>query len=154
MNSLVIDIKEVANRTASKKGFEVINLELHTQLNPMTIQLQIQPQGGGDVSLDDCTLLTQPIIDAFDDSELLTSSYVLEISSPGISEFLQEDRDFETFKGFPIEVSFINEHQKELKKIGLLYEKNKDELKLNCKGRIIIIPLLKVLKVRLTNTKE
>ena len=153
MNSLVIDIKKLANRTALDKGFEVIAVELHTHLNPMTIQLQIRPKGGGDVSIDDCALLNEPISDAFDKSDLVCNPYVLEISSPGINELLETDRDFETFKGFPIEVCFLNESKKEVTQNGLLYEKSKGELKLNCKGRIIIIPFMKVVKVRLTTTK-
>tara|TARA_Y100001968_G_scaffold233490_1_gene216450 strand:- start:692 stop:1159 length:468 start_codon:yes stop_codon:yes gene_type:complete len=153
-NSQIIDIQELAKRTASEKGFELIALELHTHLNPMTIQLQVRPKGGGDVSIDDCALLNDPISDAFDQSKLLINPYVLEISSPGINEYLETDRDFDTFKGFPVEVSLIDENQKELQRNGLLYEKVKDYLKLNCKGRIIIIPLIKVLKVRLTTQTE
>ena len=154
LNSLIIDIKELAKKTASEKGFEVIAVELHTHINPMTIQLQVRQKGGGDVSIDDCALLNTPISDAFDQSQLLINPYILEISSPGISEFLEADRDFETFKGFPVEVYFFDKDQKEIHQTGLLYEKSKNELKLNSKGRIIIIPLLKVLKVRLTTSKE
>tara|TARA_Y100001968_G_C19185896_1_gene632731 strand:+ start:185 stop:736 length:552 start_codon:yes stop_codon:yes gene_type:complete len=154
LNSLVLDIKELANRKASEKGFEVIAVELHTHQNPMNIQLQIRPKGGGDVSIDDCALLSAPISEAFDQSELIINPYVLEISSPGITEFLQTDRDFETFKGFPVEVNFVGENQENHKTKGLLYEKSNAQLKLNCKGRIIIIPLVKVLKVRLTTSKE
>ena len=154
MNSLVFDIKELAKRTASEKGFDVIAVELHTQIKPMTIQLQIRPKGGGDVSVDDCALLSAPISNAFDQSELLINPYVLEISSPGINELLKTNRDFETFKGFPVEVTFIDKNQQEAQQSGLLYEKSINQLKLNCKGRIIIIPVLKVLKVRLTTSKE
>ena len=154
MNSLVIGIKDLANRTALNKGFEVIGVELKTHLQPMTIQLQVQPKGGGDVSLDDCSLLSSPISEAFDQAKLLIDPYILEISSPGLSELLKTERDFETFKGFPIEVNFLDKSNIKLQKKGLLHERTKDELKLNCKGRIIIIPLIKVLKVRLTTQTE
>ncbi|WP_320663793.1 ribosome assembly cofactor RimP [Prochlorococcus sp. MIT 1223] len=154
MNSLVIDLKDLVNRTALDKGFEVIAVELHTHQNPMTIQVQIRPQGGGDVSLDDCALLNTPISDALDQSKLLQNPYILEISSPGLPDLLTTDRDFETFKGFPIEVSFIDDQESEVKKNGLLHEKSKDELKINSKGRVTIIPITSVIKVQLTTSKE
>ena len=153
MNSLVINIKQLAEKTAYEKGFEIIAVELDTQLNPMKIQLQVHPATGGDVSIEDCALLSDPIEDAFNESKLLMHPFVLEISSPGINELLESDRDFETFKGFPVEISFIDKTNTEIKQKGLLYEKSEKELKLNCKGRIMIIPLTKVMKVRLTTPK-
>ncbi len=153
MNSLVIDIKNIANRTASDKGFEIVDIELNTHLKPMTIQLQIRPKGGGDVSLNDCELLSTPISDAFDNSQLLNQPYVLEISSPGISELLQSDRDFKTFKGFPVEVIFEDEKKSKIQKIGLLHERSNENLKINLKGRITNIPLKSIMKVRLKNPK-
>ena len=151
LNSLVIDLKKLANSTISNKGFEVIAVELQTHLNPMSINLKIRAEDGEDVSIDDCALLSSPIGEAFEKSELLFKPYILEISSPGISEVLENDRDFETFKGFPVKVDYFNETSTELHKKGLLHEKSNNELKINCKGRMTIIPLKSVLKVQLTN---
>tara|TARA_Y100001968_G_C19401558_1_gene741293 strand:+ start:1104 stop:1571 length:468 start_codon:yes stop_codon:yes gene_type:complete len=149
-HSLATHIKNIAIKTASKKGFEVIHVALNQKINPMTIQVQIRPETGGDVSLEDCALLTEPLSNELEESQLLDKSYVLEISSPGINEFLKSDRDFETFKGFPIEVIFRGKTEDELKKSGLLQEKSKDHLKLNLKGKMNIIPLKDIIKVRLT----
>ena len=151
LNSLIIDIKNLANRTASDKGFEIVGVEILTHLKPMNVQLQICRKGGGDVSVDDCAILSAPISEAFDNSQLLKNPYILEISSPGINDLLNSPRDFETFQGFPVEVIFKDENQTEEKKIGLLHEKSEDHLKLNLKGRIIIIPMGNVIKVRLTS---
>ena len=153
MKSLVIDIKDLLNRAALDKGYEVIATELDTHLNPMTIQLKIRPIDGGDVSIEDCALLNTPIRDALDKSELLPKPYLLEISSPGISESLQTERDFDTFKGFPVQVKYLDKSNSEIHKKGLLQEKSENDLKLNCKGRITIIPLTNVREVRLTTPK-
>ncbi len=153
MKSLVIDIKDLLNRAALDKGYEVIATELDTHLNPMTIQLKIRPIDGGDVSIEDCALLNTPIRDVLDKSELLPKPYLLEISSPGISESLQTERDFETFQGFPVQVKYLDKSNSEIQKKGLLQEKSENDLKLNCKGRITIIPLTNVREVRLTTPK-
>ena len=154
MNPLVIDIKNIAQKTALDRGFQLVGLDLNTHLNPMTIQLQIRPKGGGDVSLDDCALLSSPISDAFDNSQLLNKPYVLEISSPGINDLLENDRDFQTFKGFPVEVILNDDNQStKLKKTGLLHEKSKEHLKLNLKGKISIFPIKSIIQVKLINPK-
>ena len=154
MNSLNIELKEIASKTALDEGFEVIAIDLHTHLNPMTIKLDIRPKGGGYVSLDDCARLSPFIGSAFDNSNLIKNGYLLEISSPGLSEFLETDKDFDTFKGFPVEVQFTSKNKCENKQKGLLHERTKEELKLNCKGRIIIMPTTSVINVRLVNSEE
>ena len=153
MNSLVIDIKNLANKTVLDKGFEVIGVELLTNLNPMNVQLQIRRKGGGDVSLDDCALLSASIGDALENSRLFENPYVLEISSPGLNEILINERDFKTFKGFPVEVIIQNKNKSEIRKIGLLHERSKDHLKLNNKGQVSVISLEDVIEVRLTSPK-
>ena len=149
-NSLATHIEKIAIKTASSKGFDVIAIELNQKLNPMTIQVQIRPDKGGDVSLEDCARLSEPMNYAFEKAEVIDKNYVLEISSPGINESLKSDRDFETFKGFPIEVIFRDNTKSELRRSGLLQEKSEDHLKLNLKGKMNIIPWKDIIKVRLT----
>ncbi len=107
--------------------------------------------GGKDVSLDDCASFSKPMGDAIEASQLLKEAYVLEISSPGIGDQLLSDRDFETFKGFPVEVIFKNDRTSELKKTGLLHERSTNHIHLNIKGRMSRIPRENILDVRLTS---
>ena len=46
--------------------------------------------------------LIAPASDEIEKSNLLNCSYVLEISSQGVSDELTSERDFKTFKGFPV----------------------------------------------------
>ena len=115
----------------------------------MTMQVQIKHSAGGDVSLDDCARFSQPMSEALETSELLTEAYVLEISSPGINDELSNDRDFQTFKGFPVEVLFGDDKSSPLRKSGLLKDRSKNHIHLNIKGRISRIPRNEVIKVRL-----
>ncbi len=116
---------------------------------PMTMQVQIQHKGGGDVSLDDCALFSKPMSEAIEASNLLQDSYILEISSPGISDHLNTDRDFKTFQGFPVRITYKDNANSELQKSGLLKERSIDHVHLNIKGRISRIKREDVLEVRL-----
>mgnify|MGYP002849398389 CR=1 FL=1 len=113
--------------------------------------IQIRHKNGDDVSLKDCAFFSNPMEEAIDNSHLITGPYILEISSPGIDEHLKTDRDFTTFKGFPIEVIYRSEKKSERKEIGLLHARSQNHVHLNIKGKINRIPRKDVLKVRLTS---
>ena len=122
-----------------------------THMSPMTLEVQIRHSTGTDVSLDDCAGFSGVLGDALETSTLLTEAYVLEISSPGIGDQLIEDRDFQTFRGFPVEVIQRDKHDSEQRLDGLLLERSDDELQINIRGRIKRISRDRVIGVRLTS---
>ena len=149
LNKVLSDLKQIAEHTASLEGFEIVGFQILDQIKPMTIQVQIRLKGGGDVSLDDCAQLSRPIGDSIDNSQLFNSPYVLEISSPGLNDILKTDKEFETFKGFPIEVSKKDETNSQIIESGLLHTRSKEHLLINVKGKISKIPRNLVMQVRL-----
>ena len=99
-------------------------------------------------------LFNSPASDEIEKSNLLNCSYVLEISSQGVSDELTSERDFKTFKGFPVNVE-LNQKNSKIKFLnGLLYEKSKDYLAINIKGKIKKIPFDEVLKISLCTLKD
>jgi len=115
------------------------------------MQVQIRHIGGGDVSLEECASFSAPMEEAIDAAQLLDESFVLEISSPGIDDNLLNDRDFQTFRGFPVEVTYRDKQNSELHRTGLLHERSTEHLQLNIKGQISKIPRKDVIGVRLTS---
>ena len=104
--------------------------------------------------MDDCAIFNTPASEVIENSNLLNCSYVLEISSQGVSDELTSDRDFKTFKGFPVKVE-LNQKNSKIKFLnGLLYEKSKDYLAINIKGKIKKIPFNEVLKISLCTLKD
>ena len=79
---------------------------------------------------------------------------MLEISSQGVSDELTSERDFKTFKGFPVNVQLNQKNFKKKFLNGLLYEKSKDYLAINIRGKIKKIPFNEVLKVSLCTLKD
>ncbi len=145
------DIEQIAAKAAALQGYEVVGFKFNYQIKPITIQIQICLAGGGDVSLDDCTRVSGPIGEAIEKSRLLEIPYVLEISSPGLNDILNTDKEFETFKGFPIEVSKKDETDSQVIESGLLHTRSKEHLLINVKGKISKIPRSQVMQVRLTS---
>ena len=146
---------EILLQEAAKEfNLELCSLNLLTNQSPLTIKITIKKKYEDDITLDDCSKFNNPASTIIENSNLLNSSYVLEISSQGVTDELTSDRDFKTFKGFPVNVE-LNQKNSQIKFLnGLLYEKSKDYLAINIKGKIKKIPFKEVLKVSLCTLKD
>ena len=147
-------LEALLEKVANKKDLEIYGLNIQTNQNPIVIEIFIKKTNGDDISLDDCALFNTPASDEIEKSNLLNCSYVLEISSQGVSDELTSERDFKTFKGFPVNVE-LNQKNSNIKILnGLLHEKSKDYLAINIKGKINKIPFIEVLRVSLATMKS
>ena len=147
-------LEKLLENIANKQDLEIYNLNIQTNQNPIVIEIIIKKTNGDDVSLDDCALFNTPASDEIEKSNLINCSYVLEISSQGVSDELTSERDFKTFKGFPVNVELNQKNSKTKFLSGLLYEKSNDYLAINIKGRIKKIPFDEVLKISLCTLKD
>jgi len=147
-------LEKLLKKVASEWNLEIYSLNVKTNHNPIVIEITIKKTNGDDISLDDCALFNTPASEVIENSNLLNCSYVLEISSQGVSDELTSERDFKTFKGFPVNVE-LNQKNSKIKFLnGLLYEKSKDYLPINIKGKIKKIPFDEVLKISLCTLKD
>ena len=147
-------LEALLEKIASERDLEIYGLNIKTNQNPIVIEITIRKTDGDDISLDDCALFNTPAFDEIEKSNLLNCSYVLEISSQGVSDELTSERDFKTFKGFPVNVQLNQKNSKKKFLNGLLYEKSKDYLAINIKGKIKKIPFDEVLKISLCTIKD
>jgi len=149
-NKLEILLQEVAKNL----NLEVYSVNILTNQSPIIIKIIIRNTNENDITLDDCSRFNNPASTIIENSNLLNCSYVLEISSQGVSDELTSERDFKTFKGFPVNVE-LNQKNSKIKFLnGLLYKKSKDYLAINIKGKIKKIPFNEVLKVSLSTIKD
>ena len=149
-----LKLENLLKKVANSWDFELCSLNIQTNQNPIILQITIKKTDYNDVSLDDCELFNAPASEEIENSNLLNCSYVLEISSQGVSDELTSERDFKTFKGFPVNVQLNQKNSKKKFLNGLLYEKSKDYLAINIKGKIKKIPFDEVLKISLCTLKD
>lgn len=148
---LTTDLERLAADVAADGGLLVRGLQVLTHRIPMTVLVQVQRQDGVDISLDECAAYSGRFSEALDAADLLQEAFVLEISSPGVSEELDSDRDFRSFRGFPVEILSRNDQDGEQRRTGLLLERDDVNVLLNVRGRTVRIPRDSVLSVRLTS---
>ena len=165
-NQIITELKEIASKSAKENGFELIDLKMNTHLNPLSIQINIRHKvPDKKVTIDDCSIISKYVDDAIQNSTILNQPFNLEISSEGIGELLSNEKDFdgwfqnieayekdfEIFKGFPIEVTYQCLKKVEHQTNGLLLKRSDNDLQINQKGKIKRIPVEDVIKVRLTS---
>ena len=147
-------LETLLKEVAIKWGLPLCSLKIQTNQNPTFVKIIIKKTNGDDISLEDCASFNAPASEEIENSNLLNCSYVLEISSQGVSDELTSDRDFKTFKGFPVNVQLNQKNSKKKFLNGLLYEKSKDYLAINIKGMIKKIPFDEVLKISLCTLED
>ena len=150
-NQTVTELKVLATKSATNYGFDVTNFKMFTHLNHLSIQVNIRHKIlDKKVTIDDCSSLSQCIDEAILGSSLLDRPFTLEISSEGVGDLLIEEKDFQIFKGFPIEVTYEDLQKIEQQTKGLLLKRTDNDLQINQKGKTQRIPVEDVIQVRLT----
>ncbi len=136
---LVPQIINFATPIAESLGLELVGAVFHTNQHPPVLRLDIR-HPHQDTSLDDCERMSHAIEEQLDAMGIIPEPYVLEISSPGISKFLDNDRDFIAFKGFSITVNTSQPYKGKNKWEGQLVRRDQVAVYINQKGRQVTIP--------------
>ncbi|BAZ01626.1 hypothetical protein NIES37_56300 [Tolypothrix tenuis PCC 7101] len=145
---LVPQIIDLATPVAEELGLEVVGVVFHTNQRPPVLRVDIRnPQQ--DTGLDDCERMSRALEASLDAAEIIPDAYVLEISSPGISRQLVTDREFISFKGFPIIVSTSPPYEGQQEWTGQLIRRDEQTVFLNQKGRVVEVPRALITKVQL-----
>jgi ribosome maturation factor RimP len=148
---LIPQITELATPVAAALGLDVVGAVFHTHQNPPILRIDIRNQSQ-DTSLTDCQQMSHALEAALDESEIIPDAYTLEISSPGISRTLTSDREFISFKGFPVEVTTTEPHNGHTAWVGNLVRRDDNRIHLSQKGRAIAIPRSLVDRVQLVES--
>jgi ribosome maturation factor RimP len=107
-----------------------------------------------DTSLNDCEKMSRALEASLDAAEIVSSSYVLEVSSPGISRQLTSEREFIAFKGFAVIVKTSAPYENHQEWRGQLQGRDENAVYINQKGRAIAIPRQLVAKVQLDGRRS
>jgi ribosome maturation factor RimP len=151
---LLADLERLAATEALAADLQVVAVHLHTHRIPMTVQVMVRRSDGSDVNLDACAAFSGPLGEALESSALLESPYVLEVSSPGIEDELTSDRDFNSFRGFPVAVTLNDGQGTEQIREGLLLGRDALEVRLNVRGRTLRLNRTAVTHVRLVSPRD
>ncbi|NJL10523.1 MAG: ribosome maturation factor RimP [Calothrix sp. SM1_7_51] len=149
---LVPQIIELATPVAEELGLEVVGVVFHTNQSPPVLRVDIR-NSQQDTGLEDCERMSRALETRLDETDIIPDAYVLEISSPGISRLLTTEREFISFKGFPVSVTTNEPYDGQNEWKGQLIRRDETKLYLNRKGRIVEIPRALVAKVQIVEQR-
>jgi len=101
---VVAQVRAVASRVAGAYGLEIFDVQLRRESGGMVLRVQIDRPGPAataedSVSVGDCAHVSRDLSAILDVEDLVTTSYILEVSSPGLDRPLRHVGDYRRFSG-------------------------------------------------------
>jgi ribosome maturation factor RimP len=134
MNQLQLQLKNIAQETTGRLGFIFIDTVFRG--NDRNIIFQILIDGEKGLSADDCATVSRAVDEIIEKENLISSKYVIEVSSPGADRPLQDIRQYPKHINRKFEIKYTdNNETKNLKaklvKVegdSLTFDTGKDEI--------------------------
>jgi ribosome maturation factor RimP len=135
----------------SRLGFELVAVEWSGGRSGPILRISIDGPRG--VNAEDCGLVSEHLSPLLDAADPITTSYNLEVSSPGIDRPVQRRSDFERFAGYRLRVQ-LSEGPPRRRYLGTIGPLDGDELLLTVDGAEHRIPLDLVERAHLVLTLD
>ena len=141
-NRVEMAVEEIAAKLLEGSDIELVAVEYVKEKN-WYLRVFIDKEGG--IDIDDCSELSGKLEDILDERDLIPTSYMLEVSSPGLDRELKKERDFQREMGKSIDVSLFAPLDGEKVITGELKGYDGSSVSVGDK----VIPMEKVAKVKL-----
>lgn len=87
------EILRLAAPVVERQGLEIVDVVLRCSGSRWFLRLDIDRTGPAGVGLDECARVSGLVEQVLDEADLMTQSYVLEVSSPGLDRPIRTDDD-------------------------------------------------------------
>jgi len=148
MSKEIIDrVKDIATPILLDEGMELVEIEYRREAKGWVLRLYIDKEEG--VSIDDCTHISQEIGRSLDVEDFILAPYTLEVSSPGLTRPLKNEKDFTKYLNHLIKLKTFDPIENRRRFKGRLLGIFENRIEVEVDGGIIHIPLANVAKANL-----
>ena len=98
------EVEKIVEELLENTALELVAVD-YVKERDWYLRVFIDTEGG--VDLDDCQDLSRKLEELLDAQDLIKTSYILEVSSPGLDRELKKPRDFQREMGKDIDVSLF-----------------------------------------------
>ena len=98
------EVEKIVEELLENTALEMVAVD-YVKERDWYLRVFIDKEGG--VDLDDCQDLSRKLEELLDAQDLIKTSYILEVSSPGLDRELKKPRDFQREMGKDIDVSLF-----------------------------------------------
>ena len=98
------EVEKIVEELLENTALELVTVD-YVKESDWYLRVFIDKEGG--VDLDDCQDLSRKLEELLDAQDIIKTSYILEVSSPGLDRELKKPRDFQREMGKDIDVSLF-----------------------------------------------
>ena len=132
----------------SAQGVELVEVEFtQPKRGRATLRLFVDREGG--ITLEEIARVSRVVSELLDVHDLISSSYTLEVSSPGLTRKLKTPEDFERFRGRLVRLTTKGIWEGKQVHRGILQGLANEEVSLAEGDTVVVIPLEEIAKARL-----
>jgi ribosome maturation factor RimP len=142
---LINDLRDLLSEFVKEKGFVLIDISCNYPAKRATLKIMLDRSCGG-ITLDDCAWLNNQISEFLDAKNLIQTSYILEVSSPGLDRPLKDVADFQRCLSKKIVVYTSSAINDKTEHRGTIKNVEGNSLYLESNGQVIVIALAEIKK--------
>lgn len=140
-------VEELLEPQAEANGFELVAVEQAGGRHVPVIRVLLDREGG--INIDDLTAANEWVSAVLDDADVISGSYTLEVSSPGIDRPLRKLVDFERFVGETATLKTRAASTGRTTWTGRVDAVEGETIVLDVDGQRVAVPFDEILKARL-----
>ena len=103
MSKIETQVENVMAEVLAGTEYELVDVEYVKEGRDWYLRVFIDKAGG--IDLDDCQAISENLSARLDKLDLISTAYILEVSSPGIDRILKKDKDFIREAGKVVDVT-------------------------------------------------
>jgi ribosome maturation factor RimP len=152
----LIDTRRIAamiEPSLEAMGYALVRVS-HTGGRRPTLQIMAERRDGAGMTVGDCEEISRNVSALLDVGDPIASSYMLEVSSPGIDRPLVRPEDYERFAGFEAKVELGHGIDGRKRFRGRILGRSGETLRMSTDQGEVELPLGDVVRAKLVLTDE
>lgn len=144
---IVDRVRQLADSLLTQGGLELVEVEFRREARGWVLRLYVDKEGG--ITVDDCAEVSREMGRILDVEDFISDPYMLEVSSPGLTRFLRNERDFMKYLNRRVKVTTREPIGNRRQWKGRIRGVEGDRVELEVDGELFQIPLSNVAKANL-----
>jgi len=140
-------VRAIAHPILSREGMELVEIEYRREAMGWVLRLYVDKEGG--LTVDDCSRISQEVGRSLDVEDFILNPYALEVSSPGLTRSLKNEKDFMKYRNRLIALKTIDPVQNRRQFKGKLLGISENQVEIEVDQGVFQIPLSNIAKANL-----
>jgi len=128
-------------------GLELVEVEYRREARGWVLRLYVDKEGG--ITLDDCAQISREIGRNLDVEDFITTPYIIEVSSPGLTRSLKTEKDFMRYRDCLVKVRTNQPVENRRQFTGRLRGVAEEGIQIEVDGKVFLLPLSLIAKANL-----